>query len=232
MTFVGSKRRHARFLVPILEAARRPDQTYVEPFCGGCNLLEHLANPRVANDAHRYLIEMWRALTEREWRPPWYVSEATFRHMRTHPEDYPPELVGFVGFVCAFGSCWFAGYARCKAKRNYAAQGARGILKQLPKLLGVEWHNEDYLALRIPPRSLVYCDPPYHGTTGYAEAIGDVDVFWNWVRSLGRQGHTVFVSEYRAPDDFEVVWERETSVNIDATRGGKPRVERLFRRRS
>lgn len=34
----------------------------------------------------------------------------------------------------------------------------------------------------------------------------DHDKFWQWGRDMSIVGHTVFVSEYNAPADFECVW--------------------------
>jgi len=58
--------------------------------------------------------------------------------------------------------------------------------------------------LDIPANSLVYCDPPYRGSTGY-DGWFDSRAFWQWCRDKTREGHTVFVSEYKAPPDFECV---------------------------
>lgn len=75
------------------------------------------------------------------------------------------------------------------------------------------------------------CDPPYEGTTKYANDF-DHNLFWNWVRNISKQGHTVFVSEYNAPDDFVCVWEKEAKSSLSANGkigGNKVSVEKLFK---
>jgi hypothetical protein len=70
---------------------------------------------------------------------------------------------------------------------------------------------EDFTPL-IPPESIVYCDPPYAGTTGYGGAKTDVELgeslslntwnrsaFWRWADKLVEAGQRVFVSEYSGP---------------------------------
>ena len=37
----------------------------------------------------------------------------------------------------------------------------------------------------------------------------DYDFFWNWVRELSKNNF-VFVSEQNAPEDFEIIWQKET----------------------
>ena len=42
------------------------------------------------------------------------------------------------------------------------------------------------------------------------------------------KGHSVFISEYNAPDDFECVWQSELKTNMDAS-FMKIAVEKLFK---
>ena len=52
---------------------------------------------------------------------------------------------------------------------------------------------------------------------------------WNWCREKAKQGHTIFVSEYNAPVDFECVWMQEVSSNLTNKDKGKKAVEKLFK---
>ena len=71
----------------------------------------------------------------------------------------------------------------------------------------VEFKSLYYDKLEIPTKSIIYCDPPYKGTTkNYNEF--DNDKFWEWVRRMSKQGHEVYVSEYEAPTDFECIWKK------------------------
>lgn len=43
------------------------------------------------------------------------------------------------------------------------------------------------------------------------------------------QGHTVLVSEYKAPPDFTCLWQQQTRTDLGSATGAKiPRVEKLF----
>lgn len=142
-------------------------------------------------------------------------------------------LVGFAGFGCSFGGKFFGGYARGKAKsgewRNYAAETKRNLLKQAPNLKGILFVCSPFTELVIPPNSIIYCDPPYEGTTKYATGGFDHKEFWQWCREKSLEGHKVFVSEYNAPDDFECVWSKGVTANFDSNRSSASgRIEKLF----
>lgn len=46
---------------------------------------------------------------------------------------------------------------------------------------------------------------------------------------MASKGHIVFVSEYKAPDDFECVWEKEIVSSLTQDTGSKKAVEKLFK---
>jgi DNA adenine methylase len=84
-----------------------------------------------------------------------------------------------------------------------------------------------YNEVQLPPNSLIYLDPPYKGVTGYRVKF-DHEQFWNYVRFLVSQGHTVFVSEYSAPDDFVSVFSVVLKKGIANKRTLKDATEKLF----
>ena len=230
MKYMGSKNRHAKELVPILTEYRKSGQTYVEPFVGGFNMIDKLENPRIANDTHPYLIELFQAL-QKGWVPPDEVTEDEYKDIRENMGSYPPALVGFVGFGCSYSGKWFGGYARGNDSkgnpRNYAAESKRNILKQLEKIRNVKIQNDHYLELEVPENSIIYCDPPYKGTTQYKDTF-DHEVFWNWVREKVAEGHTVYVSEYSAPKDFICIWMKRVNSSLEKDTGSKQGIEKLF----
>lgn len=97
---------------------------------------------------------------------------------------------------------------------------------------GVIFQNKPYYELELPPNSIVYCDPPYDGTSKYKVDNFDHEMFWQWCREMATKGHTLFVSEYEAPDDFECVWQKEAKSSLSANGkigGNKLSVEKLFK---
>ncbi|WP_115460608.1 DNA adenine methylase [Winogradskyella aurantiaca] len=230
MKYMGSKSRFAKDLLPILLKDRENDQYYVEPFAGGMNMMDKVSGNRIANDAHQELMAMWCALIYDNWNPPSFVSEALYLDMRDNPEAFKSYERGYVGFNSYAGK-WFAGYRRDKeGKRDYWREHYNNIKRQIPFLKGVELRNQSYLELDIPENSIIYCDPPYEATTSYRSGFDHVK-FWEWCREKSKEGHQVFISEYRAPGDFYCVWERDakSTFSYNGTSGGtKESKERLF----
>ena len=234
MKYMGSKARFTKEILPIILKDRKPEQWYVEPFAGGMNMICEVDGNRIANDIHYYLIEMWKELCN-GWQPH-KISSDTYRIVRLNREQYAPHIVGWVGFNCSYSGKWFGGFAgETKTKigtvRDYQTEAINNVVKQVEKMKGVTFQNKPYYELELPPKSIVYCDPPYEGTTKYANDF-DHNLFWNWVRNISKQGHTVYVSESNAPNDFECGWSKSAKSSLSANGkigGNKESVEKLFK---
>lgn len=218
MRYLGGKSRIAKELIAVLNTYRLPGQLFVEPFLGGCNVLPLMDNPRLGAEINPSLIMLYKAL-QAGYVPPTEISEADYAALKNSPDS---PLKGFVGVTCSFSGKWFGGYAR-SGTRNYALNGKNTALKTAPLLNGAELVACSYEQLNIPNGSLVYCDPPYEGTTGYGGTFNH-DAFWDWVRVLSKRC-SVLVSGYKAPPDFEVVWEKQRNFEM----GPGTRLEKLFK---
>jgi len=227
MKYMGSKRRISKDILPIILENRMTDQWYVEPFCGGCNMIELVNGNRIANDYNEYVAEMWNALVNRNWQPPTEITEEQYNDIKTNKEQYPKELVGFTGIAVTFGSTWFGTYARNKRGTNYAMEGRGNLMKQVERLQGTIFISSSYCDIALPKNSIIYCDPPYDGVAGYKDKFNHI-AFWQWCREKTKEGHSVFISEYNAPNDFECVWQSELKTNMNAKYETKP-VEKLFK---
>lgn len=230
MKYMGSKSRHAKELLPIILKDRTPGQWYVEPFVGGANMIDKVQGNRIGADIHPHLICLLDAVAN-GWIPPENISEEEYGNLNKFRHVDPKTAVA--GFGSSFGGKFFGGYARGKNSfgdwRNYASETKRNLLKQAPNLKGIAFFCSPYNQLDIPNRSIIYCDPPYAGTTKYETGNFNHKEFWQWCRDKSKEGHQVFVSEYTAPDDFRCVWEKETTANFDSSRASASRrTERLF----
>ena len=225
MQYMGSKNRIAKHLLPIMNKDRE-NRVWVEPFVGGANMIDKVNGKRIGNDSHKYLVALLKAL-QKGWVPPTEISKENYYDIKNYPDKYTDELVGFVGFLCSFGGKWWGGYAFNKKNDNYADRGSRVLTKQAKNFAGIEFICGNYLEMTIPQNSLIYCDPPYRGTTKYKDAF-DSNAFWQWCRDAANEGHLVFVSEYHAPDDFICVKEIEHKTILDKNSQYK-RIEKLFR---
>ena len=61
----------------------------------------------------------------------------------------------------------------------------------------------------------------------WKEQVLEYDDFWEWCRNMNEQGHTVYISEYSAPDDFVCVWQKEITNSMATKNTYKP-IEKLF----
>ena len=234
MKYMGSKARIAKDILPIILRDRGINQCYVEPFAGGMNTMCLVGGMRIANDNNYFLIEMWRKLLN-GWIPQ-KISRDQYHDIKNNKEDYPAHVVGWVGFCCSYCGVWFGSFAgetttKLGTTRDYQREAINNVIKQLGGLRFAVIESHDYRELAIPPKSVIYCDPPYAGTSHYASKF-DNDAFWCWARAKANDGHTVFVSEYGAPVDFECVWEKKLSSSLSAngvTGGNKWSTEKLFR---
>ena len=231
MKYMGSKNRIAKHILPIILKDRKEGQWYVEPFVGGANMIDKVDGNRLGADINEYLIALLRSMAC-DWKPPMSLSEEEFNAIKEDPSKFPRDLVGYAAFQLSYGAMWFGSYRRDSVgKRDYAQEAYRNVVKQAPKLYGAYFRLSSYDELEIPNESIIYCDPPYANTAKYKgnDSELDHDKFWQWCREKSRQGHTVFVSEYNAPDDFECVWEKEINSSLTKDTGGKKAKEKLFR---
>ena len=104
-------------------------------------------------------------------------------------------------------------------------------LERLERLRQLEYFNVDYRKVKIEPRSIIYCDPPYPHKGNTKEkyyGIGfDTDAFYKWV---AENKHPVYFSSVEAPKRFKVVWSKATqcTMNNKNSHGKKEIVERLY----
>ncbi len=232
MQYLGGKQYIAKKLATVLNPAALAAGVYVEPFVGGASVMCQIDPSvlRIGRDANQALITMWSALS-RGWIPPENVSEEEYARAKATQDPSDP-MTAFIGFTCSFAGKWFAGYARNATGTNYAATGVRSVLKSDAALKGVHWRQRDYRRAFYAFGAVVYCDPPYAGTTSYG-AVGtfNSEEFWDWARNLSRT-NPIYVSEYAAPDDFKCILEIQTKLSVRSKAGCEPRIERLFVHRS
>jgi DNA adenine methylase len=223
MRYLGGKYKIRKQVAGYLESVR-DGRDYLEPFVGSASVLQEMSGTRTASDSNGALITMYRALQE-GWTPPDDITEEMYAHYRKGQDENDP-LTAFIGIGCSFGGKWFGGYARGGIKRNYAGEAKSSLIKLIPFIKGVHFNAclySDY----TPENMLIYCDPPYEGTTGYGDIFDSLS-FWNVMRKWS-ENNTVVISEFKAPADFKCVLSigSRTSIrnseNISAST-----VEKLF----
>ena len=227
MNYMGSKNRIAKHILPIMLSNRKKGQIWVEPFVGGGNMIDKVEGMRIGADANKWAIEALAAIRDHVSDLPRNNTEFTEEDYKKLRESDDYRFKGYAGFAFSFGAKWMGGWARNSNDEDYIELGLKNAKAQSPKLKGVKLIHSSYDKLEIPPDSLIYCDPPYQDTTSYKTGDFDHEKFWQWARCVN-ENHTVFVSEYRAPSDFECIWEKEVVSSLTEDTGAKRATERLF----
>lgn len=227
MQYFGGKTKVSNQIVEYLESVRKDNQTYIEPFVGGGIICSKMSGERKAYDYNEYLIEMYKAV-QGGYELPNCISEEEYKYIREH-KDEDKALTGFVGFGCSFAGKWFGGYARDKRKKyDFAHSSKLALLNKMSTMMDVDFQCANYKELHFR-NCLIYCDPPYCGTTqAYGTGNFDTEKFWDVMR-LWSQNNDVYISEYLAPEDFECVLEIPTKIDIrNKDNQMEKRTEKLF----
>jgi len=231
MKYMGSKNRYAKYILPIILKDRQPDQWYVEPFVGGANAIDKVTGKRLGSDINTYTIQALQAIRDRVTELPKTDHEFTERDYKELRKSNNYRFKGYAGFAFSYAAKWLGGWCRGwyrNRKRDYVNEAYRNAVKQSPNLKGILLVCMPYHELIIPPSSIIYCDPPYYqSSTRYKDEL-DYPEFWQWCRDMTIQGHRVFISEYDAPEDFEVVWQQAVYKSLDFDTGSEIGVEKLF----
>ena len=83
---------------------------------------------------------------------------------------------------------------------------------------------DDYCNYVYQDGDVVYCDPPYANTSKYTVDF-DNEGFWQWCRT---RNFPVYISEYRAPEDFISVWSKEKRRLFSRSNLSANTIEHLF----
>lgn len=240
---MGSKARHAKEILNVIfsESNRisAGRSSWVEPFVGGANMIDKVpkTNRRYGNDINPFLVSLFQCV-QRGYVPSHDFTEKDYEIAKSDAKKgsnydaYTMAKIGFLGIGCSYSGKWFGGWARGNANngnpRNYCLESKKNLLAQ--DIEGVVFTSGDYQKMYIPPLSIIYCDPPYAGTTKYKDNF-DHKAFWEWCDKKSDEGHLVFVSEYSAPEGWVCVWEKTVNNSLTKETGSKKGIEKLFRKR-
>lgn len=251
MRYSGSKRRFAKYIVPILNGEiekmkkQYHETIFIDMFMGGANIISEVShNMKMGIDINGYMIALWNhlqrfgyvdiphSLTEEEY----YEIKKSFLNNNPCVPDWK---VGYVATCCSYGGAWFNGYARFNPNKNedHILEAYRGLKKQVDNFKNLNetiFLEMDYRHFYFVPdiAYVIYCDPPYANTKKYMSDF-DNSGFWQWVRETSKRYPNVkiIISEYEAPDDFECIWQMEKKDGMSTTKKGckqNSKIEKLF----
>lgn len=216
-------------LSAVVNMYRRPKQVYIEPFVGGGNSIACIDGERIGGDIDKYAIEALKLIRDNPESLPkdrYDAGKEKYKYYQDGNGDIG--IRGYYGYALSFGGKWYAGYPNPKsARHDYIAEAYRAAKKQSRKLKGVELLVSSYDKLQIPDESIIYCDPPYEGVTGYKDDF-DHFAFWEWADRKSDEGHTVIVSEYKAPKHFVEIASAIMRSNLNSFRDTKYITEKIF----
>lgn len=221
---MGSKSRIAKELVPIIQKIIDTNciTTYVEPFCGGCNIIDKIyCQTRIASDKQLYLIELYKNLDKLSLLPD-FVSREHYSDVRTayntKSSKFENWYIGAIGFLASYNGRFFDGGYGAEITRKSTGKTYNAYLEAKNNLMqqnleNIEFRHCDYKDVSYK-NALIYCDPPYFGTKQYgiSKDFNHLE-FWQWVREQSKD-NVVLVSEETAPEDFTSIWEKEVQRSI------------------
>lgn len=225
MRYQGGKGLLAQHLAPVILAYAN-GRPIVEPFHGGLAMTVAL-QPRLASDLSRPVSTLIRSVRS-GWTPP-QIDEARYRALAARRDDMDDPDVAFAGHCASFGGKWFGGLARPHKRQRDPIGAAWSTLKRrIEQTETIDFRLLDYREVPIQPGDVVYCDPPYAGTSAdWPVAPFDHAKFWQWCRGMAAQGVPVLVSEFSAPEDATLLWQRERGA-FTRNAAGSTVTERLF----
>jgi len=218
-TYHGGKKRIGKKLAEVIcDESNSFDfaiKGYCEPFCGMLGVYQHI--PELLGDSVNYLagdinksvIMMWKD-AQKGWKPPVKkISKKKFNDLK-YDGKFSAEK-GFVGHMYTYRAVFFDGYFAhnmSKIKHN-----AENVVKIANKTKNVKFSSGNYDRYSKLKNYIIYCDPPYQDTeqrfyvgNQYKDRLQfDSKKFWNWCRMMSKN-NIIFVSEYKAPKDFKLVW--------------------------
>ena len=174
MRYSGSKDRFAKDIIPFITRNLTDDKVYIEPFCGGCNLLSKIEhNKKWGNDKNEFVISMWKAIKDNKWLPQENITKRRYEYLKkvsklpisTKDKLLLAAEIGYVGNACSYGSAWFNGYAKYNKKRkeDHIKEAYNNLLKQIENFKNIQgtiFTSCDYDKMEYPPphKCVIYCD--------------------------------------------------------------------------
>jgi DNA adenine methylase len=229
---LGGKSKGAEHILSVLNHPVFDGAAYIEPFCGYCHILRRVENKRsyTAADNNPLLIRLLKHNQKVKGEHP-TIAEDEYKDLRENPKS-DPLRAAYAAFCYSYNGKYFGGYVNLYKGRNYPAERKRYYdqLHDNPTFSKTRFYNTDYTKFAGERGALIYCDPPYAGTTEYHSEF-DSAKFWEDVRRMSKN-NIVLVSEYTAPEDFVCLVQKEKRNSVAGRGATRKRMEKVFVHRS
>jgi DNA adenine methylase len=188
---------------------------YCEPFCGMLGVYQHI--PELlgnivykAGDLNKSVILMWKAV-QKGWMPPSRnITEDEYYKLRNGKDC---KMKGYVGHQYSFGGQYFRGYVSKYGRIVNTSTVIKRLDSISQRIKNVKFSNGPYQQYNNLKNYIIYCDPPYDSTTqNYRSGEFNHKDFYDWCRYMA-QNNIVFVSGYKAPNDFKLIYSEKVKLN-------------------
>ena len=125
MKYMGSKRRLAKHIVPIIKSLRKEGQMYVEPFVGGGNIIEKIEGNRIGSDINPDCIQALCDIRDNVEQLPRINAEFTDEDYKKLRVTHDYRFRSYAGFAFSWGGKWLGGWCRGDEKRDWVSEAYR-----------------------------------------------------------------------------------------------------------
>lgn len=210
---------------------------YCEPFSGMMGVYQHIPSlfsdrkmKYKAGDISKSVIMMWQSV-KKGWKPPLSCTKNKYELLKYNNKSSAEK--GFIGHALGFGGIYFGSYKDSYGTSADLRKYADKVKKISDELIDVTFSAGNYTQFSNLKGYVIYCDPPYiNGSNKYFNDDNinpkfDHESFYKWCEKMSKD-NIIFLSEYKAPTDFTLVWSDKIKSN-GSYRGYKiDKKEKLF----
>ena len=170
---------------------------------------------------------MWKE-AKKGWYPNVNINEDKYYKLKYSNKS--SAIKSFFGHQCSFGGVFFASYRPERCKKQTLENTIHKINDIGEKVKNVSFSSGSYTKYSHLKNFIIYCDPPYsrfnrYYDNDYQKIVFDHEEFFNWCREMSKH-NIIFLSEYKAPKDFDIVANIENNVNHNSV--NKNNIDRLY----
>lgn len=241
--YMGNKSRLLTNLHQLLHQLDLPDtDSFVDLFCGGGSVGYSMApfyKHIIMNDLDTGIISLHKTLRDHPERIALFAqvepSKEEFNTYKLGVSDYDTYIRQIYSFSTN-GKAYLWGEERMntpKEELNRQRSEPKERYRHLEDVVlmygrydpHIIFENKSYKEVDIPADAIVYCDPPYAGTTDYSVGEFNHAEFYDWCRNCP---NIVLISEYNMPDDFFLLEEWGLASQGGGNKNTKIAREKLY----
>lgn len=228
MAYLGGKAKGAEHILEILNNPVFSGLDYIEPFVGYAHILRRVVDKKsyTASDNNKLLIVLLKHIQKTKGKHPTITKEEYDRY-RENP-NLNPLKAAYAAFTYSYNGKYFGGFTETYGDRNYPEERKKYYdqLHDNPTFHKTKLKVGDYTNYSSVQKKLIYCDPPYAGTTEYHQTFNS-EKFWETIRKLSKKNY-VFVSEYKAPEDFVCISKKTKRSSVSGRGATRKTQEKVF----